>query len=126
MLISPSLCSPLGSLTPSVQDLEKYPATQVLPHLYLGNENDASDLQKLRQRKIGYVLNVTTHLPGFHEEAGIKYKRIPAADSGHQNLLQFFSEAVQFIGKSSYCFLIFWLYCNYSQCSAVRVLKRVL
>merc|ERR1719266_3252989 len=42
------------------KDIENHPATQVLPHLFLGNMKDASDVAILHGLGIGYVLNVTS------------------------------------------------------------------
>ena len=47
------------------------------------------------------VLNVTAHVPGYHQQQGIIYKTLPAADSGQQNISQYFDEAVEFIGEST-------------------------
>jgi dual specificity MAP kinase phosphatase len=73
-------------------------ATPILPFLFLGSEHDAH-LKRLEELDITYVLNVTSQLPDSCEKAGIRYKRLPAADSYHQNLKQYFEEAFQFIGK---------------------------
>lgn len=64
-----------------------------------GNERDAANLQRLNDLGITHVLNVTSHIPLHFEKNGIKYKRIPASDSGQQNLRQYFEEAGVFIGK---------------------------
>jgi hypothetical protein len=48
---------------------------------------------------ISHILNITSHIPKYFENQGIKYKRLPASDSGCQNLRQYFDEAIQFIGK---------------------------
>ncbi|XP_076061354.1 dual specificity protein phosphatase 10-like [Oratosquilla oratoria] len=77
--------------------IEQAPATLVLPFLYLGNARDAQDLCKLQALGITRVLNVTSHVPGFHENSGLCYKTLPAMDSGHQNLRQYFDEAIRFI-----------------------------
>jgi len=69
--------------------------------LLLGNERDAANLQRLKDLGITYVLNVTSHLPQHFENHGIKYKRLPASDSGQQNLRQYFEEAGSFIGKQN-------------------------
>ena len=45
------------------------------------------------------VLNVTAHVPGYHQQQGISYKTLPAADSGQQNISQYFDEALEFIGE---------------------------
>lgn len=54
----------------------------------------------MQRLNIGYVINVTTHLPLFHYEKGLlSYKRLPATDSNKQNLRQYFEEAFEFIGE---------------------------
>ncbi|KAG8227280.1 hypothetical protein J437_LFUL014533 [Ladona fulva] len=83
----------------AASNIQRAPATRVLPFLYLGNERDAADLHLLRSLGVTRVLNVTAHLPGFHQGSGITYKRLPATDSGQQNLKQYFEEAFQFIVK---------------------------
>lgn len=88
-----------GPPTPQPADIDSHPASRVLPFLYLGNGRDAADLQLLRALGATRVLNVTSQLPGYHEERGIIYKQIPASDSGHQNLKQYFEEAFDFIGE---------------------------
>ncbi|GAB6027498.1 hypothetical protein CHUAL_001750 [Chamberlinius hualienensis] len=93
----PTLSSPCQSEENAIENTQ---ATQVMPHLYLGNQKDASDLQRLRQLNIQFVLNVTSHLPGYHEGRGIRYKRLPATDSTQQNLKQYFEEAFEFIDKA--------------------------
>jgi len=90
---------PVTPVTPC-RDVDSHPATQILPFLYLGNGRDASDLATLQQLKISRVLNVTADLPGFHQAHGILYKQLPAADSGQQNLRQYFDEAHQFIDEA--------------------------
>ncbi|ERL94238.1 hypothetical protein D910_11519, partial [Dendroctonus ponderosae] len=85
---------------PSLADVDSYPASKVLPFLYLGNSKDAADLSCLEGLGTTCVLNVTSQLPGYHEERGITYKQIPATDSGHQNLKQYFEEAFEFIEQA--------------------------
>merc|ERR1719150_172655 len=41
------------------KDIENHPATQVLPHLNLGNMRDASNISVLTRLNIRYILNVT-------------------------------------------------------------------
>lgn len=84
----------------SLKDLTSAPATTVLPFLLLGNERDAEDHAQLRRLGVGYVLNVTAHLPGQPVEAGIRTKRLPATDSCQQNLKQYFEEAFAFIDEA--------------------------
>lgn len=85
-------------------NLPQLSATLVLPHLFLGDEKDAQ-IEQLKELKISYVLNVTSHLPapgdennGLTEADGIKYKRIPASDDCNQNLKPYFEDAFEFIG----------------------------
>ncbi|XP_044765193.1 dual specificity protein phosphatase 10-like [Coccinella septempunctata] len=85
---------------PTLEDIDSHPASRLLPFLYLGNSKDAADLSCLQDLGTTCVLNVTSQLPGYHEERGIKYKQIPASDSGHQNLKQYFEEAFDFIEEA--------------------------
>lgn len=89
---TPTECTPA--------DIDSHPASRVLPFLYLGNARDAADLATLNALGITRVLNVTSQLPGYHEACGITYKQLPASDSGHQNLKQYFEEAFQFIEEA--------------------------
>merc|ERR1711944_176067 len=82
------------------KDIENHPATQVLPHLYLGNKRDASDMASLSRLNIRYVLNVTAKPPSYHLPPGFHYKHLEAADNGLQNLRQFFEEAFSFIDEA--------------------------
>lgn len=97
-----------GPPTPQPADIDSHPASRVLPFLYLGNGRDAADLQLLRALGATRVLNVTSQLPGYHEERGITYRQIPASDSGHQNLKQYFEEAFDFIGKRTLSFFDYY------------------
>lgn len=90
---------PSSASCPALADIDSHPASRVLPFLYLGNSKDAADLACLQDLGTTCVLNVTSQLPGYHEACGITYKQIPASDSGHQNLKQYFEEAFEFIGK---------------------------
>ena len=83
-------------------DLDSHPATEILPFLYLGNGRDARDAATLQRLNVRRVLNVTSDLPGFCGSApAIVHKQLPAADSGHQNLRQYFDDAFRFIGQST-------------------------
>ncbi|XP_033873523.1 dual specificity protein phosphatase 10-like [Acipenser ruthenus] len=86
---------------PTTPDVENAELTPILPFLYLGNEHDAQDLEKVQKMNIAYIINVTTHLPLFHYDKGIfNYKRLPATDSNKQNLRQYFEEAFEFIEEA--------------------------
>lgn len=81
------------------QQENKLELTAILPFLYLGDEDDANDLIKLEKLGIKWILNVTEHVPTTSSDNGMKQKRIPVADSPHQNLQQYFNEAIDFIGE---------------------------
>lgn len=81
-------------------DAENAVVSPILPFLFLGNERDAQDLDLLLRLNIGYVVNVTTHLPLYHVKSGLRYKRLPATDNSKQNLRQYFEEVFEFIGES--------------------------
>ncbi|XP_043206824.1 dual specificity protein phosphatase 10-like [Amphibalanus amphitrite] len=86
-----------SQLRERADEIEKARVTQILPFLYVGNQQDAKDLDSLKNCGITRVLNVTAHVPGYHQQQGISYKTLPAADSGQQNISQYFDEAVEFI-----------------------------
>ena len=69
------------------------------PYFFAGNERDAASKEILTKHKITHILNITAHLPLHWEGEDILYRRLPASDSGCQNLKQYFADAIQFIGK---------------------------
>ena len=79
----------------------QHPSHHILPLYISGNERDAVNLKLLRDLNITYVLNTTSHIPLYYENQGVTYKRLPASDSGQQNLKQYFEEAFEFIGEYS-------------------------
>lgn len=101
-----------NSPTGSNADIDNHPASRVLPFLYLGNSRDAADLSCLKTLGTTCVLNVTSQLPGYHHSCGITYKQIPATDSGHQNLKQYFEEAFDFIGKNVFIHVPYYILYN--------------
>ncbi|XP_047429872.1 dual specificity protein phosphatase 10 [Mugil cephalus] len=98
---------------PSTPDIENAELTPILPFLYLGNEQDAQDANLLQRLNIGYILNVTTHLPLYHYDTGLfVYKRLPATDSNKQNLRQYFEEAFEFIEEAQQAGMGLLIHCQ--------------
>ncbi|XP_048853928.1 uncharacterized protein si:dkey-175m17.7 isoform X2 [Brienomyrus brachyistius] len=94
----PTSLSDEGLTTP---DVENAAISSILPFLFLGNERDGQDLDLLLRLHIGFVVNVTTHLPLYHLDTGlIHYKRLPATDNSKQNLRQYFEEVFEFIEEA--------------------------
>jgi len=78
-------------------DIDAAVASEILPHLFIGNQRDAANKERLKELGVTHVVNVTAHLPLHFEDNGINYLRLPASDSGSQNLKQYFSHAISFI-----------------------------
>jgi protein-tyrosine phosphatase len=74
--------------------------TKIMPHLYLGNECDARNLQALEKEGIYYILNVTKAIPMPPASSKFIAKRIAVNDCPGQNLKQHFEEAFDFIDEA--------------------------
>lgn len=80
-------------------DIETTPPSPVLPWLYIGNARDTGDTSTLRALGVTHVLSVTSDVTeaSSHVTDEIFFKNLPAADSGTQNLKQYFNQAFDFI-----------------------------
>uniref|UniRef100_A0A914C4K5 protein-tyrosine-phosphatase n=1 Tax=Acrobeloides nanus TaxID=290746 RepID=A0A914C4K5_9BILA len=74
---------------------------QILPYLFLGNDETAKDKSQLEKYGIRYIINVTANLPNyFHDDPRFHYLRIGVDDTCSHNLAQFFPDAIAFIEKA--------------------------
>uniref|UniRef100_A0A671PSK1 protein-tyrosine-phosphatase n=1 Tax=Sinocyclocheilus anshuiensis TaxID=1608454 RepID=A0A671PSK1_9TELE len=102
--LSSSLPASLSEESVMTPDMENAVISPILPFLFLGNERDAQDLDLLLRLNIGFVVNITTHLPLYHLDTGlVRYKRLPATDNSKQNLRQYFEEVFEFIEEAHQC-----------------------
>ncbi|KAM9299205.1 dual specificity protein phosphatase 8-like [Gastrophryne carolinensis] len=73
--------------------------TRILPHLYLGSQNDVMDQEVMNQNGITHVLNVSYSCPKPVFISDNHFLRIPINDSYCEKILPWLSAAVEFIGK---------------------------
>jgi len=80
--------------------------SEIVRGLFLGNRQDAMDLDGLRLRNIKFVLNVAAQLDNFHEkEEGMRYLKISVKDSEKVDLTKYYEK----VRYSSLSFLLFLL-----------------
>ncbi|KAK0398756.1 hypothetical protein QR680_002737 [Steinernema hermaphroditum] len=82
------------------KDTDLFPV-QILPYLYLGNADTASNRQKLDAHGIRFIVNVTSNLANtFEEDSRFHYLKIAVDDTCSHNLAAHFDEAIQFIDEA--------------------------
>ena len=74
------------------------PPTQILPFLYIGNNQNAADKLLLKQLGVTAILNVSNSTPPDHE-GSFDYKQISVLDNHQADLLSHLNSAIEFIGK---------------------------
>ena len=95
-----------------IKDFEKRPSSsmnqnepvEILPHLYLGSEIQASQKELLQRLGITSIVNVSRNIPNFFEDT-FHYKSIPVDDTYNADIGRWFEEAAEFIGKKQFWFL---------------------
>lgn len=58
--------------------------------LYLGKKSLASDLKRLIEYNITYIINCASEIPNYFEKAGIKYKKLKLIDSIESRIYEYF------------------------------------
>lgn len=75
--------------------------TLVVPYLYLGNAQNAQDMDCLNANGIRYILNVTQNIPNrFEDNSKFHYLQIPISDHWSQNLSTYLPSAISFIDEA--------------------------
>ncbi|CAF0837725.1 unnamed protein product [Brachionus calyciflorus] len=87
------------------EEIENCKLTEITPYLYLGNESDAKELDKLVEKGIFYILNVTKNIPFYNQNISensklFNLKRISVNDCPNEDLVQYFDEAFNFIDEA--------------------------
>jgi protein tyrosine phosphatase len=88
---NPPLIKPHVPLTTKTLD-------QIIPHLFLGNLEDASDINLLNKYDIKYIINIS----GFENKFPKKfvYYKININDSPNENIFRYFRETGEFINNA--------------------------
>jgi len=73
---------------------------KILPFLYLGDEETASDLKTLQTLKIQFVLNATEDVEDFFATSGIKYLKLNISDWEYEDITKHFPESNGFIEEA--------------------------
>ncbi|XP_005990982.1 dual specificity protein phosphatase 8 isoform X2 [Latimeria chalumnae] len=73
--------------------------TRILPHLYLGSQNDVLNKEVMSQNGITHVLNVSNSCPKPAYIAESHFLRIPVNDSYCEKILPWISGSMEFIDK---------------------------
>ena len=72
--------------------------TELLPHLFIGDEQNSCNKEILDKIGITAILNVSSSCQSLFT-SNYTYKVIPVQDKNNENILVWFAEAIQFIGK---------------------------
>jgi len=80
------------------QSFEPPPLTQVLPQLYLGNQEDAEQAEKLINLGITHIISIVGG--GRYKDLCEKYMYIPLRDNGSSDLLEHLENSYDFMLES--------------------------
>uniref|UniRef100_UPI0035902A52 protein phosphatase Slingshot homolog 2 n=1 Tax=Myxine glutinosa TaxID=7769 RepID=UPI0035902A52 len=74
-------------------------ASEIFEHVYLGSEWNASNLEELQDRGVGYILNVTREIDNFFPGLFV-YHNIRVFDEEATDLLAYWNDTFKFISKA--------------------------
>uniref|UniRef100_S4RHN7 protein-serine/threonine phosphatase n=1 Tax=Petromyzon marinus TaxID=7757 RepID=S4RHN7_PETMA len=74
-------------------------ASEIFDHVYLGSEWNASNLEELQSRGVGYILNVTREIDNFFPGLFV-YHNIRVYDEEATDLLAYWNDTYKFISKA--------------------------
>ena len=79
-------------------DIDSYEMSEILPGLFLGNAHDASNLNRLKEKGIKTIINVSNTIPNhFENDADFQYHRLPCDDSKIQSIVEHFEKTFELI-----------------------------
>nr|XP_045605780.1 uncharacterized protein LOC123762964 isoform X2 [Procambarus clarkii] len=73
-------------------------ATEIFPHVYLGSEWNASNLEELQNNGVGYILNVTKEIDNFYPGT-FDYLNIRVYDDEKTELLKHWNSTFKYISE---------------------------
>lgn len=73
-------------------------ATEIFPHVYLGSEWNASNLEELQNNGVGYILNVTKEIDNFYPGT-FDYLNIRVYDDEKTELLKHWDSTFKYIAQ---------------------------
>ncbi|XP_071545643.1 uncharacterized protein ssh isoform X2 [Panulirus ornatus] len=73
-------------------------ATEIFPHVYLGSEWNASNLEELQNNGVGYILNVTKEIDNFYPGT-FDYLNIRVYDDEKTELLKHWDRTFRYISQ---------------------------
>jgi len=74
-------------------------ATEIFPYLYLGSEWNASNLEELKAKGVGKILNVTREIDNFYP-GDFDYYNIRVYDDDSSEMLKHLDKTYRYIGKA--------------------------
>jgi len=74
----------------------RFEISEIISGLYLGGEEIAMNKDLLNEKNITTILNVTSHIPFYHESE-FTYHRIPIIDAPNIDIKQYFDETFKMI-----------------------------